>query len=392
MSKKIFVFSVICFAFLFLVTGLGYCASYGSLTTDEIMKSVGNKLVNVALTDCATESGNIFMLVRDGKKRTRDLQWVFYNPLTKKVVKSGDCPFKFENDIVAVSPNGKYAAAFSRYPTELWLLNIESGNWDKIMENPKVNEDGLTIIRKMKLGTVFGTSYLRFVDNSTIATCLQNLDKDKNMKDIVPTFVNVDKKEIEPFVSFSDMLLSASKVLESKDEKNCSIDDVFPESNNSILFSIKNEKHSYVMRIGEDKVAHIVHAFPTRYITFCDVSFGNIVCRISLGKDKSKDSITVIKKDGTLEILAKEKGIYGFALENDAFLVSSVRGELPLVELVDSKSNHFSVAKQEEVSLVYVDRKPSTVFFVNQYGIKWFNVVEKMKAKDVKVKDKTKKK
>ena len=188
------------------------------------------------------------------------------------------------------------------------------------------------------------------------------------------------------------MMLSTSKVLEAKNEKNCSIDDVFPESNNSILFSIKNEKHSYVMRIGEDKVAHIVHAFPTRYITFCDVSFGNIVCRISLGKDKSKDSITVIKKDGTLEILAKEKGIYGFALENDAFLVSSVRGELPLVELVDSKSNHFSVAKQEEVSLVYVDRKPSTVFFVNQYGIKWFNVVEKMKAKDVKVKDKTKKK
>ena len=392
MSKKILGFFVICFSFFFLVTAFGFCASYTSVTTKEIMKSVGNKLVNVALTDCATESGNIFMLVRDGNKRTRDLQWVLYNPLAKKVLKSGDCPFKFENDIVAVSPNGKYAAAFSRYPTELWLLNIESGNWDKIMENPKVNEEGLTIIRKMKLGTVFGTSYLRFVDDSTLATCLQNLDKDKNMKDIVPTFVNVEKKEIEPFVSFSELLLSAPKALEVKGEGSlhCAIDDIFPESNNSIIFSIRNEKHSYVMRMGQDKVAHIVYTFPTRHITFCDVSFGNIVCRVSLGKDKSKDSITVIKKDGTLEILAKEKGIYGFALTNDSFLVLSVRGEIPLVELVNSQSKHFSVAQQEEPSFIYVDRVPTTVYLVNNNGIKCFNVKDKMNVKEAK-KDKVKK-
>ena len=100
----------------------------------------------MGLIDYAYESGNFFMLVRNNNK-TRDLQWVLYDPMAQKVLKSGDCPFKMENDLVSVSPDGKHAAVFSRYPTIFWLLNIESGTWDKIMENPKVDEGGLTIIR-----------------------------------------------------------------------------------------------------------------------------------------------------------------------------------------------------------------------------------------------------
>lgn len=390
MIKKFIIFSIVCFSFLFLLTGLGNCASYSSLSVKDISKITGNKLINMGLSDFATESGNIFMIVRDGNKRTRDLQWILLDPIAKKVVKSGDCPFKHENDIVAVSPDGKHATTFSRYPTELWLLDIESGKWSEIMENPKVGESGLTIIRKMKLGTFFGTSYLKFVDNSTIATCLQDLDKDKNMKDILPTFINVDKKKIEPFVSFSDMLIATSKILEAKKDIVSVIDDVYPESKNSLLFTIRNDKHSYVMRIGQDKVAHIVHTFPLRYINISDVFNGNIVCRISVSEDKTKDSITVIKNDGNIEILAKERGIHGFALKNDSFLVLSVRGNLPLVELVNAQSKHFSVAQQEESSIVYVCRTPINVYLVSNSGIKCFNVKDKMKAKEVK-KDKVKK-
>ena len=391
MVKKIFVFAIVCFSFLFLSTTLGYSASYSSLSVKDICKFTGNKLINMGLSDFATENGQIFMLVRDKEKRTRDLQWVLFDPLAKKVLKSGDCPFKLENDIVAVSPNGKYAAVFSRVPTVLWLLDTESGKWDNIMENPKVNEPGLTIIRKARVLNSFGSSYLRFVDNSTVATCLQDLDKDKNMKDIVPVLVNVDKKKIERSTSFSEILASASKVLEAKGEgSKCAIDDIFPVANNYVIFSIRNDKHSYVMRMGEDKVAHIVYTFPVRFINFCDVAFGNIVCRISLGEDKTKDSITVIKEDGTIEVLAKENGNYGFALANNAFLVSSIRAKLPLVELINANSKHFSVAHQEEPSIIYVDRNVTTVYFVNNNGIKCFNVKDKMKAKEVK-KDKVKK-
>jgi hypothetical protein len=294
---------------LCLASNFGYCATKGHLTLPDLAKKTGNKLLNMGLLSYANESGSFFMLVRNNNK-TRDLQWVLFDPLTQKVLKSGDCPFKLENDIVAVSPDGKHAALFSRAPTVLWLLDTESGKWDNIMENPKVDEGGLTIIRKVKVVNEFGASYLKFVDNSTVATLLQDLDKAKNMKDIIPVFVNVDKKEVEPFVSFSDMLTASSKLLESKGEVNSSIDNVYPESNNSVLFTIRNDKHSYIMRIGEDKVAHIVYTFPVRYITISDVCNGNIVCIISSGKDKAQASITVIKNDGTMEVLVKSKSVY----------------------------------------------------------------------------------
>ena len=385
MSKKILLFFILCFSFLFLTTDFGYCATKGRITIPDLAKKTGNKLLNMGLLDYAYESGSFFMLVRNNNK-TRDMQWVLFDPISQKVLKSGDCPFKLENDIVAVSPDGKHAALFSRAPTVLWLLDTESGKWDNIMENPKVNEGGLTIIRKVKVVNEFGTSYLRFVDNSTVATCLQDLDKDKTMKDIIPAVVNVEKKEIEHFVSFSELLTASSKLLESKEEGNCSIDDVYQESNSSLLFTIRNDKHSYVMRIGADKIAHIVYTFPVRRIKFFDVFNGNIVCRISSSEDKSKDSITVIKNDGTMEILVKEKAVYGFAVENNSYVVASFKpnGKVPLVELIDSTGKHSSIAQHEEVSIPYIDKKPSIIYFVNENGMKYFKITSKTQNSKVK--------
>lgn len=383
MKRKILLFFILCFSFFCLVADFGYCATKGHISITDLSKKTGNKLLNMGLLDYARESGSFFMLVRNNNK-TRDLQWVLFDPMTQKVLKSGDCPFKLENDVVAVSPDGKHAALFSRVPTVLWLLDTESGKWDKIMENPKVDEAGLTIIRKVKVVNGFGTSYLKFVDNSTVATCLQDLDKNKNMKDIFPSFVNVDKKEIEPFVSFSEMLIASSKILESKAEGNCFIDNVYHESNNSLLFTIRNDKHSYIMRIGKDKVAHIVHTFPVRHIAISDVCNGNIVCRISIDENDAKKSITVIKNDGTMEVLVKSRPVYGFAVENDSYVVSSFKAnsKAPLVELIDSNGKHFSIAQQDEVSIPYIDKKPSIIYFVNENGIKYFKIM----PKNVKVK------
>lgn len=386
MSKKIFIFFILCFSFLILSTNFGYCATKGSITLSEISKNTDNKLLNMGLIDYAKESGSFFMLVRNNNK-TRDMQWVLFEPLTQKVLKSGDCPFKLENDIVAISPDGKHAAVFSRYPTIFWILDTESGKWDKIMENPKVDEGGLTIIRKVKVFNGLGSSYLRFIDNSTVATCLQDLDKDKKMKDIIPAFVNIDKKEIEHFVSFSEILTASSKILESKGEATkCVIDDVYPESDSSLLFTIRNDKHSYIMRIGQDKIAHIVYAFPFRHIHISDVCNGNIVSIISSGEDDYKKSIAVVKNDGKMEVLVKSRPVYGFAVENDSYIVSSFKanGKAPLVELIDANGKHSSIAQQEEVSIPYIDKKPSIIYFVNQKGIKYFKITPK--TKNVKVK------
>ena len=385
MSRKILLFFVLCFSFLFLTIDFGYCATKGHITIPDIAKKTGNKLLNMGLLDYARESGSFFMLVRNNNK-TRDLQWVLFDPITQKVLKSGDCPFKLENDIVAVSPDGKHAALFSRAPTVLWVLDTESGKWDNIMENPKVDEGGLTIIRKVKVVNEFGASYLKFVDNSTVATLLQDLDKEKKMKDIIPAFVNIDKKEIEHFVSFSEMLTASSKLLESKGESDSSIDYVYPESNNSLLFTIRNKKHSYIMRIGIDKVAHIVHTFPVRYIHISDVCNGNIVCMISSGLDDYKKSITVAKNDGTMEVLVKSRPVYGFAVENDSYVVSSFKAnsKVPLVELIDSNGKHFSIAQQNEVSIPYIDKKPSIIYFVNENGMKYFKIMPKTQNSKVK--------
>ena len=85
-----------------------------------------------------------------------------------------------------------------------------------------------------------------------------------------------------------------------------------------------------------------------------------------------------------MEVLVKSRPVYGFAVENDSYVVSSFKAnsKAPLVELIDSNGKHFSIAQQDEVSIPYIDKKPSIIYFVNENGIKYFKIM----PKNVKVK------
>jgi hypothetical protein len=52
--------------------------------------------------------------------------------------------------------------------------------------------------------------------------------------------------------------------------------------------------------------------------------------------------------------------------------------------LIDSNGKHSSIAQQKEVSIPYIDKKASVIYFVNQNGIKYFKIVPKTQNSKVK--------
>lgn len=237
--------------------------SKGVISKDKLAKKFANKLFDFSLTAVSSETGRWFMLVRDASSKTRDLGWIVYDPVQNRIIKEGKCEgFKYENKIVAVSPDCRHAAVFSRYPSGLHLLDIETGKWSCIHKNPEVNENGLSIIVKIGANKM-QDSPLCFVDNDTLASILNNMEvKDgrKVTKDLVSVFYKISEKKLTKGFSYSDLLSKAIKELLSLgiDAEDVRLGRVDITGVNRFACSFyTKDKLSCLMDIAESKVTFI---------------------------------------------------------------------------------------------------------------------------------------
>ncbi len=229
--------------------------SKGRIGIKNLTQALGGKLINAKLISVAADTGNIFMLVRNAKEKTRDLEWVLYDPVGNKVLKSGKCDFKFENRQVAVSPDAKYAAAFSAHPSALWFLDIESGKWSKCYVNPKLNESGIAIRNPAD------KSPLVFVNNTVIGSVLEDYKfvgdkKDKKLEDIISVFVKAPSGKLEKSISLKEMLVAGDKAMtELGNKKRLSSGQISVVDNDMVCFTLKSvpaaEEFLFLMKKGE---------------------------------------------------------------------------------------------------------------------------------------------
>lgn len=207
------VFLSLCFS------GFSYAkvVSKGKVSKGQLSKTFGDALLNMNFLRISSESGDVFMLTRDSKSRTRDLGWVLYNPVNNKVIKKGLCPFKFENKQVAVSPNAKYAAAFSRHPASLYILNIETGEWKNVYDNPPSDKSGLSIFELLG-GSSTQDSPLVFVDDDTVASIFHDMkyaEGEKTTVDLVSVFYKISEGKLYKSLSYKTFIEGGEKAVKA---------------------------------------------------------------------------------------------------------------------------------------------------------------------------------
>ena len=132
--------------FAVLVTGYSFAYSVkeeSKMDVKGFKELLGDKFLSLDTFSVSLRFGHIFLLARDNK--TRNLEWYLVNPFTKKVLKSGKCPFKaFEK--ASIAPDDSAALVFSRYPSGLWRLDLEKNKWNMVYKNPGKKKGGLAIL------------------------------------------------------------------------------------------------------------------------------------------------------------------------------------------------------------------------------------------------------
>lgn len=218
MYIKVFALSIVLFftALIFSPVQAQSINAKGRVGLKNLSQTLGEKLVNINLVSVSEDTGNIFMLIRNSKKKTRDLEWVLYSSVKNKVIKTGACPFKMENHQVSVSNDSKYACAFSALPSALWVLDIENSKWSKVYENPSINEAGLAIRNPADI------SPLIFIKPNVIASILEDYkikDGAKKMDNIASVFAKVNEDKVNKSVSLKDVMSKSIPTLTAVDKK-----------------------------------------------------------------------------------------------------------------------------------------------------------------------------
>lgn len=144
------------------------------LTEKDFAKFLPGKLVSLSTMSYCQENGNLFIMARDNK--TRNLEWYFFDPFAKKVIKHGNCPFKVF-DLQAVSPDGSTAVVFAKYPVSIWYLDMKTQKWHQIFKNPK--GEGLALS---------SLSPLAYVDNLRAFTIMDLRDAEGYVLDSAVTY------------------------------------------------------------------------------------------------------------------------------------------------------------------------------------------------------------
>lgn len=135
----------------------------------------GTFIVDVSSTSVAAEKGEIFLLAREFN--TRKLHWFIFDLAARRVLKQGPCPF-VGFSAMAVSPDARRAMVFSTFPVEAYALQVDTGTWTRIHENPR--GAGLSILGVSPLAWVSRTKACALLDERdaehyAVGTCVTSL-------------------------------------------------------------------------------------------------------------------------------------------------------------------------------------------------------------------------
>lgn len=388
---KIKVLFLIAGVLVFLLSSFGVSSAAvkakGKVTREKLSALAGGDLVNLSLSSVASESGEIFVLVRDAKSKKRDLGWILYNPSANKIVKRGRCPFDYENKLVAISPNARYAAAFSRFPAALHVLDLKDSSWKRLYTNPAPSESGLSIFEVLG-GSSTQDSPLFFLDDDTLVSVFHDMtvkDGEKTVKDLVSVFFDMSgKKGMEKGMTFSECLSAGEKAIKASGAEisdSVSSNDMIPVGVNKFVMVMKSGDKNFLVFFdnGEAKVIDSTSSSPMEFLSVRN-SDGAVFYMVSpSNKNRNGKIYKEIKcfKDGEVSVVETGR-IYGGIFPET--------GKMMIVKISESGRTYdiFVVAKPGKLERIASTTKSvrfgfgsakNLLYLISPDAIEWVNFI-----------------
>lgn len=227
------------FLLLFLTSGAVFAYSIKekvTLKNEDFEKILPGKFVSIPTATYCRGTGNLFMLARD--KKTRRLDWFLINPVTKKVLKSGACPFKAFRR-VRISPNEETAVVQAHFPQSLWTINLGMKKCSMLYKNPE--KAGLS------LGEI---TPLAFVDTYWVFTIMDDRDAEGFISNSFLVFFNPLTKKVFKMVTMRELMnISLKNIFNNNPPAwvNPAITMIVPDTSLSFAYvlSIKNKDKKF---------------------------------------------------------------------------------------------------------------------------------------------------
>lgn len=318
-ATKIIIFAFL-LAFLATTGVFAYVvAEESKISNENLKKIVGNKLFEISGVSVATDNGTLFIIGRD--KETRAWEWYTVDPLKKKMLKTGKCPFVGTWQY-KISPDGKHAFAISHFKTALYHLNIDSDKWNMIYKNPDMGVAGYAL-------RFFSKIY--FLDNSSFVAMLEFWNKQHQAMDTIITFFDEKTEKPEKVASLNTLREQTSKLAGIDKTKTLYVNDSFVYgADKSLVFILrtnarKSRQHSgdYLFLMNAKKELKILDKsdgmiFPLNY----DSKTGTVLYSVSSGKEKA----LILMENGAKKTLAAESFEVG-TIKNNMLLLAKIEGK-----------------------------------------------------------------
>ncbi len=367
--------AILAFLLAFLVTSgvFAYVISEESKISNENLKKLaGNKLFEISGVSVATDDGTLFIIGRD--KETRNWEWYSIDPLKKKLLKTGKCPF-VGTWAYKISSDANHAFAVSHFKTALYHLNTANDKWNMIYKNPNMGVAGYAFRFFSKIS---------FLDNSSFVSMLEFWNKQHQAMDTIITFFDEKTEKPEKVASLNILREQTAKMAGIDKAKTIYVNDSFVYgSDKSILFvlrtnSRKSRQHSgdFLFLLNSKKELKILDKsegmiFPLQN----DSKTGKILYSISSKKEKA----LILLENGTKKTLAADSFEIGTIRKDGFMLLAKIEGKKNLTVYLGKpgekpekgksfetpygihflqNSNHFIVISEESVNCYKIeDRK-----------------------------------
>lgn len=344
--------------------------SQGRVGMATIKKQAKGYMLHGRLFAIAENNGNVFYLTRNANVKSRDLGWMLYDVKNAKILKTGKCPFKTENAKVAISRNADFAAAFSSFPSALWVLDVKAGEWKKLYENPPVDKDGL-VIRTHDTATP-----LMFLDNNKIGSILNYYDKKTSqVKNIVSVFGSYEEGGIHESISLKDMFKMSNALLKEKG--------ITTTLNSGTISIIGEDQVAYIMRSKARATNYLFTAKKGEKAVLVATSKNDIVFNDANGKNILYSEIDQKAKKQALYLFNGKESLKctdcQFAspklLDDGTVTYVAVNPKIKTASLMAGAAGAAKkIVSDNGNHLFYILRNGSLILFINQNEMVWYEL------------------
>jgi len=331
------------------------------------------KLMTLDVVVFSGEDANLFIMTRDAKKRY--LEWYFFDPFNKKILANGNCPFRVFED-VAISPNGKTAVVFSKYPTGMWSLDLKTKKWKMIFKN---KSKGLAIV---------SLSPLAFIDNLWAFTILDDRDAQGYVIESIITYIIPNPFRLERIASLKVLEgIAIHQVYGDKVPPGWlfQVDDVVVGPKQSLVYVLNSKTASDPLKFV-DYLFHYRRVDAKKMkINLIDKSEGGI-----FPLDYDADPMKILYRVTTPEtdeikmllggkkiVLAKDvKALVGSIMKGDIIGVAAVKGESFSIYLGKAPGKLQKVLTTKDPYKTGFCKKGDKLILINDNELRCFKISE----------------